>query len=128
MVVMECLFMELVSSVMQHILKALDPMVEDMFQFGPLTLVQRRLNAIKQIWWPSELLFCQCAFHVVENPQVRGCQVRTIRRMGTRRMSFSAKSSQKLSGGKRGSCQDAHLTDENALSLSLEVLCTAVVP
>jgi hypothetical protein len=34
------------------------------------------------------LLSCQCVLHMAETPEAWGCQVKTICRMGTRRMSF----------------------------------------
>jgi hypothetical protein len=56
--------------------------MENMFQFGPLNFVQKRLNAIKKIHWPSELLSRQCAFHVTEKPDARMCQVMPTSGMG----------------------------------------------
>jgi hypothetical protein len=50
--------MEIVSIAIQHSSKSLDPLVEDVSQFKPLNLVQERLNAVKKIRWPGELLFC----------------------------------------------------------------------
>jgi hypothetical protein len=41
--------MEVAYIVIQHPSGLLDPMVEDMFQFRPLTFVQKRPNAIPKI-------------------------------------------------------------------------------
>jgi hypothetical protein len=49
MVTMEGLLMEVVSIVIQHPSNPLDPMMDGMFQFGPLSFIQKRLNAIEKI-------------------------------------------------------------------------------
>jgi hypothetical protein len=61
------------SSVMiHHSSNALNPIAEDMFQFRPLNFIEKRLNAIRKIWWLNELLSRQCALHVIEKPEVQG--------------------------------------------------------
>jgi hypothetical protein len=67
MVMMEKLFSEGLSIFIQRPSDALDPRMEDMFQFGPLNQVQKALNAINTIHWPSEPLSCQCAVHVAKS-------------------------------------------------------------
>jgi hypothetical protein len=57
-VIMEGFVMELVSIIVQHSSNSLDPMMESLFKFGSLNFIQERLNAIKKIHWPSELLSC----------------------------------------------------------------------
>jgi hypothetical protein len=56
MTMMEGLFMEVVWIVIQHPSNALCPIMEDRFQFGPQSFIQKPLTAIKTIGWPSELL------------------------------------------------------------------------
>jgi hypothetical protein len=69
--------MEIVSIVIQHPLNAVDPVVKGEFQFRLLKVTQEFLNASKKIFWPGELLSCQCRLHVPERTEVR-----TVRRMG----------------------------------------------
>jgi hypothetical protein len=59
MVIIESLLMEAVSSVIQHPLDLLDPVVKDEFQFRPLNFNQKFLNASEKILWAGELLSCQ---------------------------------------------------------------------
>jgi hypothetical protein len=95
---MESLRMEVISIVSQHASNALDPMMEDMFQYGPPNVVQKRLNAIKKILWRSELFSCQCALHRAEKPEVRRCQARTVGGMGNSNdITFSGKIVKSLS-------------------------------
>jgi hypothetical protein len=74
MMIIECLFMEVVSILIQHPLNLLYPVVKDKFP-------QKFLNANEKILWPGELLSCQYRLHVFEKPEVRKCQVRTGERM-----------------------------------------------
>jgi hypothetical protein len=60
----------------------LDPVVDNIFQFKCLNLVQKHLCDIKRFLWLRELFFCQCALHVAEKLEVRGRQIKTIDRMG----------------------------------------------
>jgi hypothetical protein len=52
------LSMKVVSILIQEPPNSLDPVVQDMLQFRLLNLVQMRLNAIKKIHWPRDLLSC----------------------------------------------------------------------
>jgi hypothetical protein len=78
MAMIEGLFIEVVSSVIQRPSKALDPIIKDRSQFRPLNFVEKSLNASKKNLWSSELLLCTCAHPVAERPETRRCQVRTI--------------------------------------------------
>jgi hypothetical protein len=69
MVILEGLFMEVISIVIQHPLNPLYPVVKDEFQFRPLNFTQKFLNASEKILWPGELLFCLCRVHVLEKPE-----------------------------------------------------------
>jgi hypothetical protein len=40
------------------------------------------LNASEKILWHGGLLSCQCCLHVPEKPEIRKCQVSTVRQMG----------------------------------------------
>jgi hypothetical protein len=82
MVIIEGLVMKVVSMVIQHPLNPLYPAAKDEFQFRPLNVTQKLLNASEKILWPEELFFCQCRLHVPEKPEVRRCQAQTVRRMG----------------------------------------------
>jgi hypothetical protein len=73
--------MEVVSIVIQHPLNQLYPMVKGEFQFRPLIVIQKFLNASEKILWPGELLSHQPRIHVPEKPEVRRCPVMTLRRM-----------------------------------------------
>jgi hypothetical protein len=55
MVMTDGRFIEMVSIVIQHPSNAVDPMMEDMFQFGSLDFVRIRLTAIKKMHRLSEL-------------------------------------------------------------------------
>jgi hypothetical protein len=81
MVIIKDLFMEVVSIVIKHPLNPLYPVVKDMFQLRPLNFTQKFLNAREKILWSGEMLSCQCHLHVREKPEVRRCQVMTLRRM-----------------------------------------------
>jgi hypothetical protein len=81
-VIIDGLLMEIVSIVIQHPLHPLYPVAEDEFQFRPLSFIQKFLNTSEKILWSGELLSCQCRPHVPEKPEVRRCQVRTVRRTG----------------------------------------------
>jgi hypothetical protein len=82
MVITGGLFMEVVSTIIQHPLNALYPVVKDEFQFRPLNFIQKYLNASEKILRPGKLLSYKCRLHVTETPEVRRCQVRTVERMG----------------------------------------------
>jgi hypothetical protein len=57
MVIIEGLFMEFVSIVIQqqHPLNQLYPVMKNEFQFRSLTFTQKFLNASEKILWPGEL-------------------------------------------------------------------------
>jgi hypothetical protein len=84
MVIIKGSLMEVVSIVIQqqHPLNPLYPVVKDEFPFRPLNFTQKRLNASAKILRPGKLLSCQCHLHVLEKPEIRRCQARTVRRMG----------------------------------------------
>jgi hypothetical protein len=63
--------MEIVSIVIQHPLNPLYPVVKDEFQFRPLNLSQKSLNASEKIPWSGKLSFCQYCLHAPEKPEVR---------------------------------------------------------
>jgi hypothetical protein len=73
MVIMEGLFMEVVSIVLQHSLNRLYSVVKDKFQFRPLNFTQKFLDASEKIVWPGKLLSCQCSPNMPEKPEVRRC-------------------------------------------------------
>jgi hypothetical protein len=81
MVMTEVLFMEVLSIIIQRSSKSLDPVVEDMFQFRPLNLVQKCVNAVKRIPWSGILLACQYILHTAEKLEVRECDGRALRRI-----------------------------------------------
>jgi hypothetical protein len=74
--------MEVVSIIIRHPLNQLYPVVKYEFQFKLWNFTQTFLNASEKILWPGELLSCHGRLHVPEKPEVRRCQVRTVRRMG----------------------------------------------
>jgi hypothetical protein len=82
MVVIERFLMEVVSIVIQRPLNPLGPVVKDEFQFRSLNFTQKFLNASEKILWPGELLSWRCRLHVPKKPEVRKCEVRTVRRIG----------------------------------------------
>jgi hypothetical protein len=128
MVIIEGLLMEVVSILIQHPLNPLYPVVKDEFQFKPLNFTQKFLNTSQKILWPGELFFSQCRLHVPEKPEVKRCQVRTVKWMGySNDIFFSQQFSEAFQGG-RDSCQGANLADENAICDGLEILRAAVVP
>jgi hypothetical protein len=103
-----------------------NPVVKDEFQFRPLIFTQKFVNASEKILWPGKLLLCQCHLHVPENPEVRRCQVRTVRRMGSsNNRIFSEKFSEAFERW-CDSCQGATLADENAVCNRPEILRAAV--
>jgi hypothetical protein len=75
MVIMDDLFMEIVPIIIQHLLNPVCPVVKDEFQFRPLSFTQKFLNASEKIFWPGELLSCQCRLHVPEKPEARSEKV-----------------------------------------------------
>jgi hypothetical protein len=82
MVMTEGLLMEVVSTVIQHPLNPLYPVVKNEFQFKTLNFTQKFLNASEKILWPGEMLSCQCRLHVPEKPEVRRCQAKAVGRTG----------------------------------------------
>jgi hypothetical protein len=74
--------MEVVSIVIQRPLNPRAPVVKNEFEFIPLNFTQKLLNASEKILWSGELLSCQFRLHVPEKPEVRRCQVRTVRSVG----------------------------------------------
>jgi hypothetical protein len=74
--------MGVVSIVIQDPLNPLYPAMKDEFQFEPLNFTQKFLNSTAKVLCPGKLLSCQCPLHVPEKPEVRRCQVRTVRPMG----------------------------------------------
>jgi hypothetical protein len=74
--------MEVVSIVIQHSLNPLYPVVKEEFQSRLLNFTQKFLNTSEKIICPGELLFCQCHLHMPEKPEIRRCQVGTVRRVG----------------------------------------------
>jgi hypothetical protein len=95
MLIKEGIFMEIVSIVIQQSLNPLYPLVKDEFQFRPLNFTEKFLNASAKILWPRELLSCRCRLHVPEKPEIRRCQVRTVRWMGySNNRTFSEKFSE----------------------------------
>jgi hypothetical protein len=81
MMIIEGLFMEVVSIVVQLPLNPLYPVVKDEFQFRPPSFTQKFLSASEKALWPGEPLSCQCRLHVPEKSKVRMGQIRTVRRM-----------------------------------------------
>jgi hypothetical protein len=67
-VVIEGLVMEIVSIVIHHPLNTSYPVVKDEFQFIPLKFTRKFVNDTEKIFWPGELLSCQCCLHVPEKP------------------------------------------------------------
>jgi hypothetical protein len=81
MVFIEGFLMEVVVIVTKYPVNPLCPVAKDEFQFRPLNFTQKFLNASEKILWPGDLLSCQCRLHVPEKPEIRKCQVRTLRQM-----------------------------------------------
>jgi hypothetical protein len=119
---------EIVSIIIRCPLQPVYPVVKDELQFRPLDFAQKFLNASEKIPWSGELLFYQCRLHVPEKPEVRRCQVRTVRWMGYSKIEFPGNGSQSLLSGGRDSCQGAKLADENAVCDRLEILRAALIP
>jgi hypothetical protein len=73
MVVIEGLFMEVVSIVMQHPFNPRYPVVKDEFQFRLLNFTHKFLNDFEEVFWPRGPLSCHCRLHVPEKPKFRRC-------------------------------------------------------
>jgi hypothetical protein len=67
--------MEVVSIVIQCPSNALNAMMEDTYQFGPLNSDQKGLKAIKKMDWDTEWDSCQFAFSVPKGQKSKGAKL-----------------------------------------------------
>jgi hypothetical protein len=91
MVIIESLFMEVISIVIQYPLNPLYPVAKDKFRSKPLNYTQKFLNVSDKILLPGKLLSCQCRVHLSENQNSKCAKSGFYGGWDTRIIEFSAK-------------------------------------